>query len=230
MKHLYALVVLSLSLFSQGNFSLNIISNSVIIGSSSGGSASGSDQVVTQHIKREPFRRIRVEMPVKLRVIQSTQSDIELRAPSHLVSKIALNVKGETLVIHPKESFSTQRAITITIANPHLEGLMVDGVGEINIEGYHEDEMSVEVSGVANVLFRSGRIHKLSLKAEGSYEVQFLGVSIDDATIIAEGTGDVTVDSARRLTVDLKGTVEVKYGGDPIIKKQVNDLANLTHI
>jgi hypothetical protein len=231
MKNLYTLLLLTLSLFAE-NFSSNIIMNSVIINSTidSSSNIGGSGQLISQHIQTKIFDQINIDIPAKLMINQGKHSDIILKTESNVLKSLDFYVKNSTLFIQAKENFSTTKGVMITITTPHLKRLVTESAVDINIKGYNEEYFDLEVDGTGDFLFSSGRFRRLSLHADGSYDIDLIGMRVDEATIVAEGSGDIKLSVTRYLKVDLKDTVEVKYRGDPKVNKKISDVADLTHI
>ncbi len=228
MKNLYTILALTLSLFSETNFSSNIISNSIITDGTQG--TRGSATVGTKTIQTEIFNKIYIDIPATLIIREASKRDVSLKTDNNLLKSIDFDVKKETLFIKAKESFISRSGITITILNPHLRSLMTDGAVDINIKGYKENEFDLVVDGTGDFIFSSGEFEKLSIKADGSYDINLVETKVDEATIVAKGSGDIKIDVENYLNVDLEDTVEVRYGGNPKIKKQVSDIADLIHI
>jgi len=228
MKNLYTILALTLSLFSETNFSSTVISNSIITNGTQG--TRGSAIVGTKTIQTEIFHKIHIDIPATLIIRKASKRDISLKTDNNLLKSIGFDVKKETLFINAKESFNARSGITITIMNPHLTSLIADGAVDINIKGYKENEFDLVVDGTGDFIFASGKFEKLSIKADGSYTIDLTGTEVDEATIVAKGSGDIKIDVENYLNVDLEDTVEVRYGGNPKIKKQVSDIADLIHI
>jgi len=228
MKFLHILLLFTISSFAETYISGSVINNSVI--GDNNFKNRGSGVIVSKNISTSSFNKIDIDIPAKIDINRAEERNILLKTDNNLINKIKVYVKGTTLFIRTKGSFQSTKDITIVINNPNLKSLIVDGASTINIDGYKEKSISIIVDGSTDIYFKSGNFNTLSLKADGSYDINLLNIEIKNAKIRAEGAGDIKVNVSNYLDIDLEGSVDVKYSGNPKLKKRVKDVADLTHI
>lgn len=229
MKILSLFLTCTLSMFAETYISSSVISNSIITGDSTRekGSGIGATKNITLS---SPFNKINIDIPANLTVDKKAETVITLTTDDNLLDAIIFNVQSNTLFIQAKGGFHSRSGINIHINNPHLSALDVDGASDIHIEGFHEKNFTLTVDGASDVSFSLGKIENLSLKADGSYDINLIELDIQKAKVRAEGAGNINIKVTDYLDVKLEDTVEMHYSGNPKIKKQIKDIAELTPI
>ena len=229
MKILSLFLTCTLSMFAETYISSSIISNSIITGDSSREKGSGIS--ATKNITlSSSFNKINIDIPANLTVNKKTKTSIALTTDDNLLDAIRFNVQNSTLFIQAKGGLHSSSGINIHINNPHLIALNIDGASDINIKGFYEKNFNLLVDGASDVSFSVGKIGNLSLKADGSYDINLIQLDIQRAKIRAEGAGNINIKVTDYLDVKLEDTVEMHYRGNPKIKKQIKDIAELTPI
>lgn len=189
-----------------------------------------SETYVSKSIITSSFNKIDIDAPIDISINRADEREVSLQAEKNLITKIKIYVRGDTLFIRTKGSFRSKKGIKVTINNPHLIDCIVDGAATIKINGYSEDSFSLVVDGSSDIYFGLGSFNNFFLKADGSYTINLLGVDIKNAKIRAEGSGNIKVNVSNYLDIDLEGSVDAKYSGHPKIKKDIEDVSELTHI
>ena len=228
MKTFNFFILLTLSSFSETYISNSVILNSTINDKDFNNKSTSIK--TSKNIPISPFNKIEIDTPADVTINYDNRREVTLDMESKLIDKIKIYVKEETLFIRTEGSFNSQTGIKITINNPRLNSLIVDGASTVNIDGYNEENFSLKVDGSSDIYFGSGSFNNFSIDADGSYDINLLKVDIEKAKIRADGTGDIKVKANSYLNVNLDGNVEVKYLGNPKIKKRVKDISDLTHI
>ena len=220
-----------LTLFS---FSETIISNSIIINSTINDKNFNHKKISTnissKNIPISSFDKIDIDTPADVTINYAKRREVVLEMESNLMERVKIYVKKDTLFIRTEGSFQSTTGIKIIINNPNLKSLIIDGASTININGYNEERFSLLLDGSSDIYFGSGSFDNFSIDAEGSYDINLLKVTIKKTKIRADGAGDIQVNVSDTLNVELEGSVEVKYLGNPKIKKTVKDVSELTPI
>ena len=220
-----------LTLFS---FSETIISNSIIINSTINNEnfnhKQSSANISSKKIPISPFDKIDIDTSADVTIHYAKRREVILEMESNLMNKVKIYVKKDILFIRTEGSFQSTTGIKIFINNPNLKSLIVNGASTIKINGYNEERFSLILEGSSDIYFGSGSFNNFSIDAEGSYDINLLKVHIKKTNIKADGAGDIQVNISDALNVDLEGSVEVKYRGNPKIKKTLKDVSELTPI
>lgn len=205
MKALYFLILFTLSIFAESHG-------------------------VSKRITTDFFNKIDINIPADVIVNKKSKKRVLLETDSRTIKKIKIYTKGKTLYIRAKSSFKSTKGITITISNPHLIALIIDGSSTISVNGYSEDRFSLLLDGASDVSFSRGGFNNFLLKADGSFDINLLNIKIKNAKIRADGAGDIKINVNKHLDIKLKGSVDTKVLGHPKIKKEIKDVSELTHI
>jgi hypothetical protein len=230
------LIILSYSIFLFGaNYSNNIVNvtvsdDSVVSNSNIGynGSAStGSSDSKNINIE-ESFNKIDINIPANLTIKISSSRAINLETDSNALDKIEFRVKNSTLFIRTNGNISSSHGLDISISNPSLKSLRVDGAIDAVVKGLHTNRLELLINGASDISVLSGNIGRLYIKANGSYDINLEESMVQNATIEASGAGDIKVAVSKYLDVNLKGNVDVRYSGSPRIKKHISGNADLS--
>ena len=228
MKILPILMLFAISSFAETYISGSVITNSVI--NDGGADHKGSGVITSKNITALSFNKIDIDIPADVTIDRADSQKISIKTDKNIIEKIKIYVKQNTLFIRAKGSFQSSRGINITLSNPHLNRLTIDGASTIKLNGFNEKSFTLTLDGASDVSFHNGNFDNFFIKADGSYGVDLENVNIKKAKIKAEGSGDIKVNVSNYLQVDLKDTVEVKYLGHPKIKKSIKDVSELIHI
>ncbi|MCK5855486.1 MAG: DUF2807 domain-containing protein [Sulfurovaceae bacterium] len=223
-------IFILLTIFS---FSETYISNSIIINSTinDGNFQNNSSAVLSsKNIPTSFFNKIEIDSPADITINQAQKREVVLEMESSLMNKVKIYVQKETLFIRTRGNFNSNTGIKISINNPRLSSLIVNGASTIRINGYNEKKFSLVVDGSSDIYFSSGNFNNFSINADGSFDINLLNVNIKKTKIRAGGAGDIQVNVSDYLNVELEGSVDVKYLGSPKIKKIINNVSDLTRI
>jgi len=229
MKSLFATLICVLPMFSETYISGSIISNSVISDGNMG--EKGSGVVISKTIiPKTSFNKIHIDTVANIEIRHSSTNSIVVNTDDNLINKVSIYTKNSTLFIKIKGSINPSKGLFITVGSQYLKSLIVDGVSDITVSGYSLDSLSLNIDGASDILFNSNNINKLYINADGSYDVNLLNSKIKEAYIKADGSGDIKINISKYMDVSVVGTAEVKYIGNPKIKKYIDGVADLTQI
>lgn len=227
MKILPIIMLFTLSSFAETYISGSIITNSVINDGNFNNRASGT--IISKDIVTSSFNKIDIDIPADVTINRENSRKISIKTDDNVMDKVKIYVKKDTLFIRTKGSFSST-GINLTINNPHLTALTIDGASTINLQGFNERYFTLTIDGSSDVSFHRGNFDTFSIQADGSYDVNLLKVDIKNAKVKAEGAGEIKIKVSNYLDIDLIDTVEVKYLGNPKIKKSIKDVSDLIKI
>ena len=229
MKSLLAILICTLPMFSETYISGSVISNSVIIDGNK--AEKGSGVVISKTIiPKTPFNKINIDSAADIVIKYSSKNSIVVKTDDNLIDKVSAYVRNSTLFIKMKGSVNPSRGVFVTISSQYLKSLIVDGAGDIIVRDYSLDSLSLNIDGASDILFNSNNINKLFINADGSYDINLLKSKVKDAYIKADGSGNIKINVSNYMDVSVVGTAEVKYIGNPKIKKFIDGVADLIQI
>ncbi len=229
MKSIFMMLICTLSMFSETYIFGSVISNSVINSANIG--EEGSGVVVSKTIiPKSSFNQISIDTAGDIRIDNSSKNSIIVTTDDNLVEKVLVYVKNSTLFIKIKGSITPSKGLSIVINSQFLKKLIVDGASDITVRNYKLDNLSLNIDGASNILFKNNNFNKLHINADGSYDVNLLKSRVNSAYIKADGSGNIEINVKDYMDISVMGTTEVKYIGNPKIKKHIDGVAELIKI
>lgn len=202
----------------------------------SGPGTNGEGPVVTQERKLEDFDRINTSVmcnlvvtvgpPVLSTSVPDTTDDdpYRMEAPSpdqpyrvvvcaqeNLQEILKTEVRGTTLHLWTKASFSTNERIEIAVCLPRLVGLSSSGHGTIEVEGLHGERFELDHSGMGN-LFLQGSTTHLAADISGHGTVSIRDLHNHSTVINHSGMGSLNAaGSTGSLVATLSGHGTINF-------------------
>jgi hypothetical protein len=228
-----SLVLIALAGFSSMALSETVTGKIIIDGQeySSGSSnvIQGSGKTVTDKRKLNTFSELSINIAADIEYIASDSLRLELTADDNIAPTITSSIIGNTLSIDTNQSFSTQSKIRTKIYGPPtLQGVVIDGSSDVKLQGITGDLLEIKLDGTGDIKVQ-GNVSKLSIKADGSGNVNTKELQADDVTIHVEGSTDVTVTANKNLDVVINGVSDVTYYGHPSsINKAIDGVGKIS--
>jgi len=98
--------------------------------------------------------------------------------------------------------------LTIVMTAPAVTHFDLRGSGRLNIEGYKQDKLNLDISGSAAVNAK-GETKGLQLSMTGSSETNLADLKLSDADVNIEGSGQATLAPTGAAIVDISGSGDV---------------------
>ncbi|MFT5820302.1 MAG: hypothetical protein ACI8ZM_001541 [Crocinitomix sp.] len=207
--------------------------------------------VVTEERTHTDFSKISLEMAADLYVTQGEEYAISIEASDNLMEIIETKVSGTTLEIDLKKGkcIKNDYAVKVYITLPELKELSVSGSGdvyvpnkltagelELNISGsgsvdidsLFANHLDTRISGSGELmLFAMDTVETEKIDISGSGEVHLFNVPAKNVDINVSGSGECEVYAIDRLEVEISGSGEVTYKGNPIIDQRISGSGSL---
>jgi len=225
MKSLFVMLIYTIFIFSDTYVSGNIIFNSSNVGEK------GSGMLINKTvIPKKMFNKINIDIASDIIINKSSKNRITIRTDDNLIDKVLVYVKDSTLFIKANGNFNPSKGLLITINSKLLDELDIYGASDITVRDYQLNSLSLNIDGASDILFNSNKINRLNITADGSYDINLLKSVIGSAYIKADGSGSIDINIEKYMDISVSGTVEVKYIGNPKIKKNIDGVAELIKI
>ncbi len=209
----------------------------------------GSGQIVSESRTTPPFTQIDCRLG-EVEIVQGDRESITISADDNILPHIIAQVRDRTLYLYPEENMTlVSSPIRIRVQVRELDGLVVseslkvkvenlktdrlylEGIGstEVAIASLEADELQVQMQG-SNQLEITGEVTHQQVKFAGSSEYD--GAQLESQTIDLNlsGSSNATVWAARKLDVQLDGTGDVKYYGNPRVTEDIRGSLELQHL
>jgi len=229
MKILSFICFFAISLFSDTYISNSVITNSVIGDNSN--IEKGSGKIITKDITpKASFNQIKIDIAGDIVINHSSKNSVIVETDENLINKVSAYVKNGVLFIKVNGSLNPSKRLLIKIGANSLKKLIVDGASDISVNNFILDKFYLDVDGASDIVVNSSKFNNLYINSDGSYDINLINSQAKNAYIKASGSGDIKINVLNYLDVSIDGTTDIKYSGNPRIKKYIDGVGELIHI
>jgi Putative auto-transporter adhesin, head GIN domain len=188
------------------------------------------------------FTKVEVAGPYQVQVRTGAQSGATARGPQAALDELVVEVRGDTLEIHSKNSNTgwnwfthasgSAGAVAIDVQAPMIEGGAIAGSGKLSVSSVRGPQFHGEVAGSGALELPSVEVEQLYLEVAGSgsaaangraanakYEiagsgrVKAAGLQSDTASISVAGSGQLAARVLQAASGDIAGSGNVTITG-----------------
>jgi hypothetical protein len=157
--------------------------------------------------------RLDIDIPADVQYTQAPGAgSVEITGPARLVSRIVIE-DGHIRYEHGSRHHRGRR-LTIVMHAPDVKAFDISGRTELQIAGFQQEELSVDISGSGRVDAR-GQADVVKLNLSGSGEADLAELKSKGADVDISGSGDVTVSPTDWAKLDISGHGEVTLTTHP---------------
>jgi len=174
--------------------------------------------------------------PFDVAIAYGEPNGVTVEADENLLPYIETVVEENILVIRVKEgrSLKAKNKITLTLSATKLNTLALNGSGNIKASGNFRNDGTTDLaiggSGNLHVSFESfgslnaavngsgdmmlsGKARDLSAAINGSGNIEAYGVTVDNANVAINGSGNVNITANGSINATISGSGNVNYKG-----------------
>ena len=181
----------------------------------------GSGKRETQRREITAFNSIQTTGAFNVEVTCQKDFGLEVEADDNILPLVEAEVRGNTLYLTNKESYSVNTPVTFRITAPNLEGLSVTGAGKIAITGMKNEKFEIDSDGAPSINV-AGTTKLIDIDANGAGSIDAHNLQASRGVIESKGVCKVDVDVADQLDVTVSGPSSVTYQGNPSVNKTIN--------
>jgi predicted small secreted protein len=207
----------------------------------------GQGPLKTKTISLGGFDEVDLQMGADVLIRQDSFFSISVTAQENLLDIILTEVSGDKLKIKTKENcIRSSKKIKVYINMPIINGLKLNGSGEIKSEGsITTDDLYIDINGSGDVILNvvankieseisgSGKVllsgtarkHLIGISGSGDVNAYDLDAYKVDAKIT--GSGNIYVKAHKSLNAHINGSGSVFYKGSPDIKSRISGSGSL---
>lgn len=154
---------------------------------------------------------------------------LTITAEDNILPLLTTEVHDSRLELGTRSSISPTVAIVYTISAAALNGVSIDGSGNITTIGINADSFDAEISG-SGVIGVAGTTRALAVDISGSgrYDGEDLVASI--ATVKVSGSGGAVVNVTEDLDAEVSGSGNVEYIGDPNLRSSISGSGDISQL
>lgn len=170
----------------------------------------GKGDIVTETIAVNPFHSVILVGMENLTLNTGESQVLKISAQENILEVMSTKVSDGVLTIDfkPKVKVTTADPILIEITHPDLSMILLEGIGNFELDGEQEKDIELEFAGTGN------------MDAYGLY------LTICDFILSGNGNCDIRADSI--LNVTLSGIGNIIYYGDPELNTVITGIGNVT--
>ena len=204
------------------------------------GAAWGADRQEKRDVSG--FTAITLRAPVDVDVVQGDVEGLVLEGDPEYIARIETVIENGTLKIRytSRDRVWNMAKIRAHIQVKTLEGLAIEGAGNISAPSLHSQALQVSIAGSGDVRIGTLAAERLKVSISGSGDVSVAGKADRTDTSIAgsgdfkaahlesreahisiAGSGDATLWARDSVKVSIMGAGGVRYYGDPDVKTSV---------
>ncbi len=217
------------------NIILFLIASTVFI---SCASVSGNGNVHEESREISNIHEVRTSGSIDVEIRSGDNYSVIVQNDENLLPYVITDVDNGVLNIHYKDGYSVMRDhAKVIVTAPTLEKLSSSGSADINsvgvIKNFNQIEISTSGSGDINAevdapsvrvsgsgsgnVSLSGRTKDFDCKISGSGDVKCANLKSENAVIHISGSSDVHVFASVSLKVNIAGSGDVYYAGNPAL-------------
>jgi hypothetical protein len=186
---------------------------------------SGSGSVITEDRQVNAFTKVSLQGPSFVYITKGNNFNVQVKAYGNLLPYFETRVVNGTLEVGYKDNVSVRNENSeVYITMPSLNGLYVNGSGDIETTGNFNDNASFEtrVNGSGNIEIEDGAADNFSSKTSGSGDIYAFGFSAKKANIEISGSGNTRITANDELSVKISGSGNVYYKGSPDVTVNIS--------
>lgn len=169
----------------------------------------GTGPVITRNLDLQAFNKIENTGIANFYITIGSPQSVVLKAQQNIIDVMTWEVGNQALKVGFDKDVSIEKneEIRFEITIPEIEEIELTGVGDFDLSGADQDELTVNLTGVGSVR---------------AYDMK-----VSTCNITLTGVGDCKVFVIDELNVTIAGVGYVYYKGDPEINSTLTGVGRL---
>ncbi|HVF00321.1 MAG TPA: head GIN domain-containing protein [Rubrobacteraceae bacterium] len=198
-------------------------------GNASSDATGGASNVTSESRDVSGFDEVELRGVGNLSINQTGSEFLMVEAQEGVLPKIKTEVVNNRLVLGPerKATIQTTQPINYTLTVKNLKALKVSGSGDVQAQGISTDELTVTISGTADVKI-SGEADSQGIDMSGTGDYQAEDLESKEVKVDVGRTGSAIVNVSEELDAKVSGAGSVEYVGDPTVQQDVSETGEVS--
>lgn len=176
----------------------------------------GSGNVITETRDVSGFDEIVILGSGDVVVSVTGTESLLIEAEDNIMPLLTTEVRSGRLELGSESSYSTNRGINYMITVVSLEGIEINGSGDVIATGIDAESFAVRISGSGDVeAVGASRDLDVGISGSGNYDGAELVAATGKVTI--SGSGAAVVNVTDDLEASVSGSGDIEYIGDPAL-------------
>jgi hypothetical protein len=176
----------------------------------------GSGNVITEERDVTGFDEIVVLGSGDVVVSVTGTESLMIEAEDNIMPLLTTDVKNGRLELGSESSFSTTVGIKYAITVVALEGVEINGSGDVVATGLDADSFAAEINGSGDIRL-TGTSRELDVGINGSGGFQGEDLVAATGAVQVSGSGTAVVNVTDNLIASISGSGDIEYIGDPAL-------------
>jgi hypothetical protein len=148
---------------------------------------------------------------------------VEVTADDNILPLVVTEVKNGELQAHLKDvvSATTKNTIEVKIVMPKLDGLAMNGSGQLTASDVPSSSLDVKVNGSGAVVAK-GKADKLSATVNGSGSIDASAAEAANVSATINGSGNAKLNATTTLNATVNGSGSIAYTGAAKVEQAVH--------
>lgn len=182
----------------------------------------GSGSVISEKRNVDPFHGIAISGNKKVTVTYGQTQQLTLTGYENLLPYFETNVGNGILEVGYKNNTSVRHDnIEIAIIVPAFDKAMLSGSGDLSINGFNGNSLSLELSGSNNVSVVSSYANA-DISMSGSGNVNGAEFKTKKTSTHISGSGTIELSCSDNLIAHISGSGNIYYWGSPTLNVSVS--------
>ncbi|MBW8243603.1 DUF2807 domain-containing protein [Muricauda oceani] len=192
-----------------------------IVVSCSSDDITGSGTLTTESRELNAFTAVSVKGIANVNITQGDSQTVEITADSNVIDYLRTEVENGSLNIYLASGHNYENiTVHVDVMVKGLNGVTNEGSGTLKILDVENLDFHIKNIGTSDISF-SGSSKTLSIENEGSGRISGYGFLTESCAVNIVGSGDVEVNCANELQVEINGSGNVFYKGNPTISTTI---------
>lgn len=209
------LAVLALAVSACSAMNLVVNSNNIV---------EGSGTIITENRSVGEFSAIQLVGSADITVRFGEEYALSIEGDDNIVPLTETVVQSNTLIIRQKSNTSIRPTVPVKIelVVKELEGLNINGSGNIAVDGFDKPALKIELPGSGNITV-IGSTDQLTIHMSGSGNILCDQLRAENVIVDLSGSGNIDVYASVALRASVDGSGNIFYSGNPAeVSKNVN--------
>jgi putative autotransporter adhesin-like protein len=194
----------------------------------------GGGERITETREVAPFSRLAVSESVDVNVVPGDGRQVRVYAGENVIDRVLTASSGGVLDIDIRDrgiviGSDPLDDVEVEVQASALEGVEIEGAGDVVLEGLDAQELELEVQGAGDI-DASGTVDRLTATIEGAGNAHLLDLRARTARVVVDGAGDAELNVSEELDVSVEGAADVSYTGNPQVRSDVSGAGEIRRI
>ena len=170
---------------------------------------------VTRTLDWTGSESLAVDMSADVVYVQDETASVTISGRQGDVDRVRLDGGRLTMTsVDRAVFFGHEDGLTITVSAPSVKTFQVNGSGDLDIRGYDQDTIALDISGSGDVE-AAGRARSLTFDGTASGEAYLAPLEVTDAKVSMTGSGDVEISAMGAVDADISGSGDLHLARRP---------------